>query len=347
MKKIKWNKVTWYSKLLAVGLFCIVLLVGIYIGSESQKASGDVAYHNLLGKQTVQLAAQLLNVKENIYPLHIHPGMDTRYPKFEAQRYNCQAMELVPELVRGEDGQISPNHYATSIHLAGINKDLKKIDPKAVFISYSFDQSCENVYAIVQYSNQRKDIFKYDVYSGNYTQLTKDLYIPTISVEKAQPDPYFIYVISPEKLLVSFITPTTGFDAYNNFSSHRIFNLSSQSFTKTIDFIVINPAEGLNEYTLPPTLLDFKHNILSTAVASAPEKDTEGNTAQYTKLERKDFDLMSEEFVKTTPLNPALLEDQLNELSFNCLFQQSESKEYEKCWAKNYYNLFPENSLKE
>jgi hypothetical protein len=37
MKKIEWNKVTWYSKLFAVLLFFIVLLVGMYIGSEFQK----------------------------------------------------------------------------------------------------------------------------------------------------------------------------------------------------------------------------------------------------------------------------------------------------------------------
>lgn len=36
-KKIEWNEVTWYSKLLAVLLFFIVLMIGIYIGSEFQK----------------------------------------------------------------------------------------------------------------------------------------------------------------------------------------------------------------------------------------------------------------------------------------------------------------------
>ena len=35
--KIFWNKVTWYSKLAAVILFFLVLLLGIYIGSEYQK----------------------------------------------------------------------------------------------------------------------------------------------------------------------------------------------------------------------------------------------------------------------------------------------------------------------
>ncbi len=35
--RIEWNKVTWYSKLAAVILFFLVLLLGIYIGSEYQK----------------------------------------------------------------------------------------------------------------------------------------------------------------------------------------------------------------------------------------------------------------------------------------------------------------------
>jgi len=32
--KIEWNKVTWYSKALAVVVFIVVLLVGIYIGIQ-------------------------------------------------------------------------------------------------------------------------------------------------------------------------------------------------------------------------------------------------------------------------------------------------------------------------
>ncbi len=34
---LQWNKVTWYSKLTAVILFFIVLLVGIYIGEQYQQ----------------------------------------------------------------------------------------------------------------------------------------------------------------------------------------------------------------------------------------------------------------------------------------------------------------------
>lgn len=37
MKKIQWNKITWYSKLLAIFLFFCVWLLGIYIGNGFQK----------------------------------------------------------------------------------------------------------------------------------------------------------------------------------------------------------------------------------------------------------------------------------------------------------------------
>jgi hypothetical protein len=46
MKKIEWNKVTWYSKLIALFLFFIVLLTGIYIGSEFQKFSVTSSDYN-------------------------------------------------------------------------------------------------------------------------------------------------------------------------------------------------------------------------------------------------------------------------------------------------------------
>ena len=35
--KIVWNKVTWYSKLVAVVLFVMVLVLGIYIGQQYQQ----------------------------------------------------------------------------------------------------------------------------------------------------------------------------------------------------------------------------------------------------------------------------------------------------------------------
>jgi len=41
--KIQWNKVTWYSKLVAVIVFILVLLLGIYIGREYEKITQEVA----------------------------------------------------------------------------------------------------------------------------------------------------------------------------------------------------------------------------------------------------------------------------------------------------------------
>lgn len=37
MMKIVWNKVTWYSKLAAVVVFLLVLILGIYIGRQYQQ----------------------------------------------------------------------------------------------------------------------------------------------------------------------------------------------------------------------------------------------------------------------------------------------------------------------
>ncbi|HEY5587408.1 MAG TPA: hypothetical protein VIK86_00470 [Candidatus Paceibacterota bacterium] len=35
--KIEWNKVTWYSKLIAVIVFVITFYVGFYLGKETTK----------------------------------------------------------------------------------------------------------------------------------------------------------------------------------------------------------------------------------------------------------------------------------------------------------------------
>lgn len=37
MSEIEWNKVTWYSKLLAVILFVAVFFLGFYLGAEFGK----------------------------------------------------------------------------------------------------------------------------------------------------------------------------------------------------------------------------------------------------------------------------------------------------------------------
>lgn len=40
--RIEWNKVTWYSKALAVVVFLAVFALAFYIGSEYQKAIGPI-----------------------------------------------------------------------------------------------------------------------------------------------------------------------------------------------------------------------------------------------------------------------------------------------------------------
>lgn len=35
--KIEWNKVTWYSKLIAVVVFVVTFYVGFYLGKETTK----------------------------------------------------------------------------------------------------------------------------------------------------------------------------------------------------------------------------------------------------------------------------------------------------------------------
>lgn len=346
MKKIKWDKVTWYSKMLAVLLFFIVLLVGIYIGSEAQKTSSSVVYHKMLSNQVIQLSSKILKPEENIYPIQIHPGYDLRYQKFDVSRYICQGNELVADLEKDPYGNDSVNHEAISLHMAYGNIELKKIEPKAKFISYTFDKECSNVYAIVQYNKNLMDIFKFDIGTGDYTQLTNNLYLQHDSIEDAVPYPFFIYTINNEKLLVSFITPTTGFDAYTNFTIHEIFNLTSSTFSSPIAFTRPNPYDAPQQWLLPSALLNFKYNILSNVVAINPEYDSQSNVI-FKSLIRKDFDLVTGEFIKTTALDPTLIKaDPMTQLFFNCPPAKAEPKEHTFCWQKNYHNIFPGNNLR-
>lgn len=47
MKKIKWNHVTWYSEALAVVVFIVVLMIGIYIGRQLERLDNLNAQINL------------------------------------------------------------------------------------------------------------------------------------------------------------------------------------------------------------------------------------------------------------------------------------------------------------
>ncbi|MBA3284116.1 MAG: hypothetical protein H0U27_03520 [Nitrosopumilus sp.] len=54
---IKWNKVTWYSKTLAVILFLIVLYVGICIGRRYEQVKAIQAVSPILKNGTVDFKA--------------------------------------------------------------------------------------------------------------------------------------------------------------------------------------------------------------------------------------------------------------------------------------------------
>lgn len=56
-QKIRWNKVTWYSKVIAVILFVLVYIVGFWLGTEYQSAATDiVSLQNESQKIAVNLA---------------------------------------------------------------------------------------------------------------------------------------------------------------------------------------------------------------------------------------------------------------------------------------------------
>lgn len=44
--KISWNKVTWYSQIIAIILYILTLGFGFYIGTEYQKAISETAIQN-------------------------------------------------------------------------------------------------------------------------------------------------------------------------------------------------------------------------------------------------------------------------------------------------------------
>jgi hypothetical protein len=45
---IIWNKVTWYSQVIAIILFVVVLIIGFYFGKEYQKILDDNNQANYL-----------------------------------------------------------------------------------------------------------------------------------------------------------------------------------------------------------------------------------------------------------------------------------------------------------
>lgn len=263
----------------------------------------------------------------NIYPIMEIPQVNER---FDETRYSCQNKKIVSEIENDNTFGKSIYLQATSVTIMPDNIKLEKADSTAKFISYTFDNECKNIYAIVQYKlDESKDIFKFNVENGKYTKLTNNLSPRWTSIDESKPSPFFIYTINNKKLLISFSKATTGLDSNTNFTIHKIFDLNSSKFTKEIEFV----DSSLMEWLAPPTILNFKTNILSNAVGINHQSD--GN---YRNLIRKDFDLINESFITSENLDIELLNDN-TKISFAC---PSTYKPYNECIKENIKNIFPE-----
>mgnify|MGYP000489447009 CR=1 FL=1 len=286
-------------------------------------------------KQTQQ--TEVDDALGEFYPIQRIPAVND---KFDAMRYSCQGQKIVSEIEKDSSFGQSPFLWATSVEIMPGNIKLEKIDKSARFISYTFSKDCKNIYSIVRYNNEKvEDIFKFDPKNGKYVQLTKNLSPKWTTLDEAKPSPIFIYSIDNNKLLVSFFGVTTGLDAYTNFTTHKIYNLVNNVFTKEIAFIGDGKIDqSADIWLLPPTILNFKDNILSNAIGL--DRQTDGN---YKNLKRMDFDLISEKFITTTDLDSNLLkgEDQLSKLFFTCPSKNDELAEYNKCIKENLTNIFP------
>jgi hypothetical protein len=328
------------NTVLAIAILVIITsIIGIifWINNNKQNDQDKLAtqYQSVVKDETSKITG------DDFFPVQRIPFINDN---FDRLRYSCGNQTIVPEIEKDEnfsDG-ISPFRYATSIKIMPSNVELEKIDNSAKFISYTFDKECKNIFAIVSYqqNNEAFDIFQYNTTNGKYIKLTENL-LPRFKstqdiINTASATPMFIYTINDKKLLASFFGFTTGLDAYTNFTIHKIFNLSDNSFSSEIAFTDTTAGEWL----LPPTILNFNKNILSNAIGLKQQSD-----GSYKKLVRKDYDLNSEKFISTIDLDSNLLtgNEQLTKLFFACPSKIDEPEEYEKCVQENVENIFPEN----
>lgn len=75
MKKIKWNVVTWYSKLIALFLFFTILMIGIFIGSEFQKLT--IATSEYSNQQILKYNSQQVEESDKI--VYLNGGQISQY----------------------------------------------------------------------------------------------------------------------------------------------------------------------------------------------------------------------------------------------------------------------------
>lgn len=293
-----------------------------------------IAVNNNPNNAIQNLQPEIGDVLGDIYPILIRPAVNN---KFDAIRCSCQNKKIVSKTEEGVPfGSFS---WANSIKIIPGDIELKKIDPTSKFISYTFDKDCKNIYAIVNYdNNNRTDIFKFNAEDGKYEELIENLLPHYSSTEEMMaavaPSPMFIYAINKNKLLISFFKFTTGLDAFTNFTIHKIFDLTSNKFSREITFT----DDPSGEWLLPPTILNFKTNILSNAIGTSKQL-----TGSYKNLIRNDFDLIYEKFLSSKNLDSDFLksDELLPKLFFTCPSKENELEEYNKCIKENIENIFP------
>lgn len=304
-------------------------------------ALGIIFWKNQNTQNTSSTPLQPSAKSEDLFPITLIPFVNDKHDNI---RYSCKNKTLVPELAKDENypGGFPPTRHATSIKIMPDNVTLEKIDSTAEYASYTFDRECKNVYSIVRYQQDKgaADIFAFDARNGNYRKLTENL-LPRFRsneemVNASPASPIFIHAINSQKLLISFFGFTTGLDAYTNFTIHKIFNVEEKKFSNEIAFA----DETSQQWLLSPTILNFRSNILSNAVALDRKSD-----GGYTKFIRKDYDLDSEKFLSTAVLDANLLNaDILSEaLFFACPSKSETPVEYEKCLQANTENIFPKS----
>ena len=258
-----------------------LLLVNLAINKTTPEQDIAVTMPSLpidrsyLNKKTPQIADyQILNS---------NPLSDTSInPDFYKLRDICGDKEIVIS-------QRNKLDRATKLTIIPDNINLPTIGSNTQFIDYSFSSDCKNIYLIAESGVKPiRDIFKYNLETRKYNQLTKNLDPrgPYLDIGLIPPFPIFIYPIDSNRLFISFVHVTTGMDAVVNINIDKIFDIPSQKFTRTI----VNNEDDFNESTFSPELLNFKKSVLSYFIQVRSKDRLSANVV------RRDFDLNTEKF---------------------------------------------------
>jgi uncharacterized protein YpmB len=310
-------------------LIILVLVTAFEFYFEKRKDQKNNTEEEIITSEMTQsqsLPAENIQSFGDIYP--ITSNNTSINENFNKIRYQCKNNKMVTEIGSDENSSI------TGITIMPSRIKLEKVDSTSKFISYTFDKECKYIYALVNYnSDNSMDIFRFDVKTGKYTKLTNGLSPRWTTPGDSKPSAFFIYAINDKKLLVTFFKVTTGLDAMTNFSIHKIFDLNKNDFTKEIVFGNDDPGT----WVAPPTILNFKNNVLSNVVEFNGQKKNKS-------LVRQDFDLISEKFIKSENLDTNLVDDNnlsLTGIGFECFPDENNMEEYSKCVKENLNNVFP------